>query len=341
LKKFQKISVCIPTYNRAIYLENCLNSIFLCKLESKFDFQVCISDNNSDDITEDVVLKFQKYLDIKYHKNKSNFGRVKNYLQVVDMADGDFIWLIGDDDLLLTNSINDLQNLINEHPNVDFFYVNSFHLSADYLKNFPIPFDTKNLPKKMIPFSKRTISGELPFYKLIDPNVSFDFLGGMFLSVFRKNMWISNIDALDEKAINDKSPFSHFDNTFPHLKIFSNAFMKSNAYFNEKPLNVCLSGAREWAPLNPLVMSIRLIEALKEFRKNGLSLWRYIYCKNFALGNFFSDFLLILLNKKHSGYAYIQPLNIIFSNMLYPNFYFSIIKFIARQVHKSITKIFN
>lgn len=341
MKNLQKISICIPTYNRAVHLKNCLNSIALCKLESKFDFQVCISDNNSDDSTEDVVSSYQKSLDIKYHKNISNYGRVKNYLNVVDMADGDFIWLIGDDDLLLTNSINDLQNLINKHPNVDFFYVNSYHLSADYLKNFSTPFDTKNLPKKMSPFSKRTISGELPFYKLINPTVSFDFLGGMFLSVFRKNMWISNIDALDEKAINDKNSFSHFDNTFPHLKIFSKAFMKSNAYFNEKPLNVCLSGAREWAPLNPLVMSIRLIEALKEFRKNGLSLWRYIYCKNFALRNFFSDFLLILLNKKHSGYAYIKPMNIIFSNMLYPNFYFSIIMFIARQVHKSITKIFN
>ena len=42
-----KLSICIPTYNRAKYLKNCLNSILLAKSQSSIKFEVCISDNNS------------------------------------------------------------------------------------------------------------------------------------------------------------------------------------------------------------------------------------------------------------------------------------------------------
>ena len=44
-----KLSICIPTYNRSKYLLNCLNSIFIAKRTSDLDFEVCISDNNSDE----------------------------------------------------------------------------------------------------------------------------------------------------------------------------------------------------------------------------------------------------------------------------------------------------
>ena len=37
-------------------------------------------------------------------------------------------------------------------------------------------------------FSKYTKDGQLDFIDLINPNISFDFLGGIFLSVFRKKM---------------------------------------------------------------------------------------------------------------------------------------------------------
>jgi hypothetical protein len=53
------------------------------------------------------------------------------------MADGDFIWLIGDDDLLMPYAIEALYKLIDGHPDVDFFFVNSFHLTTDYIKNYP------------------------------------------------------------------------------------------------------------------------------------------------------------------------------------------------------------
>jgi len=336
-----KLSVCIPTYNRAAHLANCLNSIILSNSQTDLQFQVCVSDNNSNDETEKVVRHAQSIIDIKYHKNSSNLGIPRNFLNVVSMADGDFVWLIGDDDLLMPNAITDLYQLIDKHPRVDFFYVNSFHLSTEFLKNFSSPFDTANLPKDMVPFSRWTIANEMSFLDLINPKISFDFLGGMFLSVFRKKNWELNVNVLDKNAIIDNRTFSHFDNTFPHVKIFAKAFSSSRAYFNTKPLNVCLTGAREWSPMYPFIHSVRLIEALQEYRKNGLPYWKYLYCKNYALNNFVPDYLNILLNKDKSGYAYIRPIKLLLEYSLYPNFYLSFFYFFGRRLCNFFSRHFS
>lgn len=329
-----KLSICIPTFNRASYLANCLNSIIICKSKSNLEFQVCVSDNNSTDHTANVVSEAMSMLEIKYHKNTNNLGIPRNFLNVVSMAEGDFIWLLGDDDLLLPNAISDLFNLINVYPDVDFFYVNSYHLNTDYVVRYPAPFDTANLPAKMQPFSGWKSPGELKFLDLIDPKISFDFLGGMFLSVFRKSLWDRNVGVLDRDAIFDNRTFSHFDNTFPHVKIFANAFSASRAYFNDKPLNVCLTGAREWSPMYPLIHSVRLVEALDEYRRNGLPFLQYVYCKNFALNNFMSDFANMFLAKDVSGYNYIKPIRLLVAYCLYPNFYLSFIYFFARRARR-------
>ena len=122
--------------------------------------------------------------------------------------------------------------------------------------------------------------------------------------------------------------FSHFDNTFPHVKIFSRSFSDSIAYFNANPLIVSLIGAREWGHMEPLVRSVRLVEALEEYRINGLPLWRYLLAKNFALRNFASNFFNMVFYKKNSGFKYINPLRLVFSYMIYPNFYLSLFYFI-------------
>ncbi|WP_114651969.1 glycosyltransferase family 2 protein [Polynucleobacter necessarius] len=334
-----KLSICIPTYNRANLLVNCLNSIISCKRNSDLNFQVCISDNHSTDGTEDVVRAAQLIIDIKYQRNSSNLGIPRNFLNVVSMAEGEFVWLLGDDDMLMPYAIEKLYRLIDGHPAVDYFFVNSFNISTEFIKGFPAPFDIVNLPSNMDPYSKFTFDGERPFLQLIDPKITFDFLGMMSYSVFRRDSWIRNTNVLDAKALLDKRTFSHFDNTFPHIKIFAKAFSKSQAYFNAEPLSVCVSGAREWSDLNPLVMSVRLIDALKEYRNNGLPYWKYVYCKNDALKYFIPDFIKILLYKEKSGYSYVSPVKLLLESFLYPNFYLSFLYDIGRRVRRVFARM--
>ena len=150
-----KFSICIPTYNRAVHLNNCLHSIILNKSRSAIDFEVCVSDNCSTDDTEEVVRVAQASIDIKYQKNPANLGVPRNFLNVVKMADGEFVWLLGDDDLIMPNALEELDSLIGSHPDVDFFYVNSYCLASQYVQSFPQPFDTANLPQKLKPANHR------------------------------------------------------------------------------------------------------------------------------------------------------------------------------------------
>jgi glycosyltransferase involved in cell wall biosynthesis len=295
------------------------------------DFQICISNNCSTDETEKIVQSYIGKLPIKYQKNETNLGVARNVLKAIEMADSDFVWLIGDDDLLMPNGIEEVIALTEEHLGVDYFYVNSYHLTTEYVHSYPQPFHTKNLPKNMTAFSSYKGSCEMPFLDLIQPEISFDFLGGMFLAVFRKTNWNKSLHVLNQEALKDSRSFSYFDNTFVHVKIFANAFAKSKAYFCEKPMSVCLTGAREWAPLYSMVRSVRLIEGLEEYRKNGLNFFSYIRCRNFALGYFLPDLINIFLHRDKSGWEYISPLRLIVVNSLYPNMYLSIVYFLFRK----------
>lgn len=320
------LSICIPTYNRAQHLRNCLQSIVDNEDCLNPSVQVCVSNNASTDDTNVVVEEFRELLNIKYNVNSSNLGMMGNFLKVIEMADGEFTWMIGDDDLLMPNAIKVLLNLINKNPTVYFFFVNSFHLNADYVKNFPAPFRTKDLPLDMKKFSSINVEGATHFLDLVDPKVTFDFLGGIYLSVFKRKEWLANVHRIEKIATEDKRTFSHFDNTFPHIKIFAYAFKEKNAaYLYPHALSVCLTGVREWGALYPLVKSIRLIEALEVYKKCGLPLVRYMYCKNFALDSFGLDLLKMLLDRKNSGFAYVSLPKIILKNIFYPNFLLSFI----------------
>jgi glycosyltransferase involved in cell wall biosynthesis len=326
-----KVSICIPTFNRCRHLTNCLTSIIANRAKEALSFQVCIADNCSTDDTLQVVRRAQGYIDIKYHRNSHNLGIPRNFLKAVEMADGEFVWLIGDDDLLMPSAVQEVLDLIERHQDVDFFYVNSFHLTTEYVFSFPQPFDTSNLPANMKPFSSRTHSGKMKFINLVSPKISFDFLGGMFLAVFRRRNWSEHAGVLDAAAIRDSRVFSHFDNTFPHVKIFARAFANSNAYFCAKPLSVCLTGAREWAPMYALVHSVRLVEAVEEYRKNGLPYFRYLWCKNYALNNVIPDLVSMMVHRQRSGFGYVNPVHVILNSFLYPNFYLSLVSFFVRK----------
>ena len=333
----KQISICIPTYNRSQHLSNCLHSIIHSQNYIKQNVEICVSDNSSSDDTESVVKNAQKETEIKYKKNKKNLGIPRNFLNVVDMAEGEFVWLFGDDDLLMPDGLEKLNKLIKVNQDVDFFYVNSYHLTTEYVFKHKQPFNSVDLPKNMEKFSSYENTGTLPFMDLIRPEVSFDFLGGMFLSVFRRKNWNNNNHILDKKALKDNRTFSHFDNTFPHVKIFSKAFSNSKAYFNKDPLNICLYGAREWEPMYNFIKSVRLVESVEEYRKNGLPLFQYIYCKNFALRSFIPNIAYMYMNKKESGYKYINLFSLIFKNHIYPNFYLSFFYFFLKRINKKLS----
>jgi abequosyltransferase len=94
----KKLSICIPTYNRANYLVQALDSILK---QSPSDIEIIISDNASTDDTELIISDYLlKYKQIKYFRHANNVGADQNYLKVIELANSDYCWLLGSDDLI-------------------------------------------------------------------------------------------------------------------------------------------------------------------------------------------------------------------------------------------------
>jgi glycosyltransferase involved in cell wall biosynthesis len=323
------ISICIPTYNRPESLINCLNSL---ASQTVKNFEVCVSDNCSKKNIFNLIKPFKKKLNLKINKNKKNLGFALNLLKVSSMAKGEFIWFIGDDDLLVKNAIEKLQKLIIKNKTCDFFWINSFYLNSQYLKKYSFPFNIKNLPKKMQRHSLVKNDIRLNFFDLIDHKLSFDFLLGIFVCVFRKKKWDQNLNVIDKKLIKDPNSWSNFENTCFFIKVFCSAYNKSKAYFCAKPLSVNLFGIREWGNLYPFVEIVRIPEALDYYRSQGLNFFRYIVCKNYALRNFFNYFFKILINGDKMGLNYINFRKHFFINLIYPNSWLSLLYFFFRKI---------
>ncbi len=104
-----KLSICIPTYNRATYLNECLDSIVAQFKDDDIytKTEVIISDNASTDDTLNIVKKFtEKFDNIKYFKNEKNIGFDKNLLNVIEKSTGEYCLTLGDDDALFSNSLS-------------------------------------------------------------------------------------------------------------------------------------------------------------------------------------------------------------------------------------------
>ncbi len=329
----KKLSICIPTYNRSEYLNNCLNSIFLNNINLS-EIDICISDNNSTDNTSEVVIAYENKLNIKYIKNTKNIGVAQNILKVVGLSDSEFCWIIGDDDLLLNDGVKTVLKLLNQYKGTDYFYINSYNLNKQVLKNHKFPINPSLIKEKMYRFSNNFNDFDCNFIDLIDPKISFDYLGGLYLSVFKKSKWDENVFRIDKKKIENKLLFSNLENTFPHVKIFSYAFKDSKAFYYSRPLTINLHGKREWTSLYPIIRSIRIINSLDLYFANGLPFIKYLKFKNQSLQYFIPDLIKMILNLKNS-YPYLLEFAIFYiRNFYYPNLYLSAIYQLKRIINK-------
>jgi abequosyltransferase len=98
-----KLSICVPTYNRAGFLIELLESLVQgTSAAERARVEVCVSDNASTDGTEPRVREFasRQGLQLVYHRNPENLGADRNFLKAVTIATGEYCWLMGSDDML-------------------------------------------------------------------------------------------------------------------------------------------------------------------------------------------------------------------------------------------------
>jgi glycosyltransferase involved in cell wall biosynthesis len=134
-----KLSICIPTYTRLAYLKELVDS---CFNQTYNDFEICISQ----DVTpEGLNLEIREYCEaleinnpdlIKYKAQNKNLGLAGNWNALVDMAEGEFIFIPGDDDVISNSFLEKMLDQANEDIDVIFCNQNFIDHKSNVLKNF-------------------------------------------------------------------------------------------------------------------------------------------------------------------------------------------------------------
>ena len=97
------VSICIPTYNGFQYLEACLDSVLS---QSYSDFEVVIVDDQSSDNTWDLLNQYAAQdFRIRLFRNELNLGLVGNWNRCLELAQGEWIKFVFQDDWITSNCI--------------------------------------------------------------------------------------------------------------------------------------------------------------------------------------------------------------------------------------------
>lgn len=141
------ISFIIPIYNGEKYLNKCIDSI-LNQTITSVDFEIICIDDCSTDNSVGIIKGFQKNnSNIKLIENQKNLKTATVCNIGLDNAQGDYIWIIGQDDWIHEDSIKKLTSIVNTKlPDVIAFNYRRVDFSENELHSAEV-FDNSDLVK--------------------------------------------------------------------------------------------------------------------------------------------------------------------------------------------------
>jgi glycosyltransferase involved in cell wall biosynthesis len=111
------VSICMITYNHEDFIQQSIESII--EQETKFSFELVISDDGSKDNTANICSKMAaKYPDkIRFEKNDTNIGMMPNFIKALRSCLGKYIALCEGDDYWIDKAkIEKTVTILERHP---------------------------------------------------------------------------------------------------------------------------------------------------------------------------------------------------------------------------------
>ena len=102
-----RLTIAIPTYNRAKQLDRQLNWAVNAIADRWDEIELLVSDNASPDETPQVCQKWQAQTNgrVRIFRQSKNIGITRNCLFCIQEARGDFVWTVSDDDVVLEGTL--------------------------------------------------------------------------------------------------------------------------------------------------------------------------------------------------------------------------------------------
>lgn len=258
LQERPKLSVCISTYNRADWLavnlknwaEQCPNPI------EGVEFLVC--DNASTDHTPEVVKPYLARADFSYKRNPVNVGMLGNLRETANYATGEYIWIIGDDDLIVPGAIDRILETISATPETSLIYLN---YAFTHIKDARTISDFGSFFANATPIvpAERDIAGPIKTICARNEN----FFTAIYTLVFRRD---HAINAYSQNT--DGQPFSTMLTAIPTTYYVLNHMMEENGVWLGKP-QIVVNMNVSWTKYIPLWILERIPEVYDLAERRG------------------------------------------------------------------------
>lgn len=116
-----KISIVMPAYNHAEFIEESLQSLIAEKKAAKdFELELIVIDGGSTDGTVDIIKRYKNKLD--YWVSEQDRGQTDALLKGFAQATGDIMAWVNSDDLLLPGAIKTIYEWFKAYPEIDCAY---------------------------------------------------------------------------------------------------------------------------------------------------------------------------------------------------------------------------
>jgi glycosyltransferase involved in cell wall biosynthesis len=107
------ISICIPTCNRPALVQESVNSALA---QTHRPIEIIVSDDSSNDHSEQILFDLITSGAIRYVRNSPPRKQANNINQLFELARGEFLMLLHDDDLLIPEAVALLLDCFNQVP---------------------------------------------------------------------------------------------------------------------------------------------------------------------------------------------------------------------------------
>jgi len=124
------LTIAIPSHNATHYLEEAISSI-MAEPEFGKDVDLSISDNSPSEATTELHRnKYQSKPEIQHHRSLEYDSLDANVNRAVELATGTYVWIFGDDDLIVSGVLSRLL-LFLEEEQPDLVVLNSQSFQGD------------------------------------------------------------------------------------------------------------------------------------------------------------------------------------------------------------------
>lgn len=121
-----RVTVIIPTYNRAAWLSEAVRSV----LAERYPLRLLVVDNASTDDTAAVVAGFDDPR-LTYVRRPANVGMVANFNDGLDRVETEYALIVSDDDLVKPGALEATVPALDDHPSVGVVHTRFDVIGAD------------------------------------------------------------------------------------------------------------------------------------------------------------------------------------------------------------------